>query len=515
MRTLLVQNGLWAAGRALTVAVLALIGLSAGAGCVLFPQALPWAILGLAGLLLLWVMPDLATVPARLAGIALIPFAVSVLAVPAYYAIILPGVPWISVRRVVFAVFAFAVAITISGSSKARSDLVTRLKVSPVVSSLIVAYFTINILATLTATRVGPAISDTMNSILFGLLPFTAVVLFVRTESAVRRFFVACVACVFIDMLLGAIESHLHRPFLIYALPPDMRSQLLAQAAGYSGLLEATGMRNGMTRALSIFNTALSWGEMSAMMSPLAAYFAAFGRSNTARVAGIAGVVASFVSVFLSGSRGGYVGFIAAALLFWCLLVLRTIRARPNSLIGPTALCLCAILSVATLSSVFFVGRVHTAVLGGGEVQSSNDGRAEQWAMAKPKIFARPILGYGPGSSAEIVGWVNMAGAPSLDSYAITLLIGVGVPGCLAFFGMTIAAALGSFWRFIKVTSPVDGYGLSLGCALVAYTLYRLTLSQAENNTIMFMLLGLAVSVANLARASVPSAKSREQGIGR
>ena len=49
--------------------------------------------------------------------------------------------------------------------------------------------------------------------------------------------------------------------------------------------------------------------------------------------------------------------------------------------------------------------------------------------FGRPKILARPLTGYGWGMSGEVVGFYNAAGVPSVDSFALTLLIDMGIPG--------------------------------------------------------------------------------------
>lgn len=489
------------ARRLLIVATLTLIGLVVGAGCVIFPSTIPWAILGVCGLLLLWVMPDLHTVPERLATLIILPFIVSILAVPSYYGVILPGLPWISIRRVVFGLFAFAVIVTLSGSAKQRSEVWRKVRATPFISVPLAAYFVLIVLSAVVATRPGVAIQNALNELLFELLPFVGAVLIVRSEKQLYRIFAVFLVCVVSDLAIGFTEYRLHHPFLIYALPESMRNQIL-QSPGLVGLVEGGAMRGGVVRPFSVYTTALSWGEMSAMMAPVGAFFVAFGRNLWIRFLGLAAMGACFGCVFLSGSRGAFVGFIAGLLVFTGLYVFWLAREKSRTLIPHLALVVCIIVAITTLSSVLFVGRVHKAVLGGAETAGSTDARGEQWALAKPKILARPLLGYGTGLAAETVGWTS-GKLLSLDSYVISLLVGVGIPGCLAFFAMLIAAIVRASTSFVLSRASASKCGAALGCCLIPYTIYRTTLSQAENNTLVFIIIGLVVCLADMTRRRV------------
>ena len=484
--------------RAAIAAALTFIGLLVGAGCVLFPSALPGAIVGLSGLLLLWAMPDLQRVPERLAAATVIPFVVSILAVPAYYGLILPGLPWISVRRVAYTVFAFAVVITISGSAAKRSELWRRLWAAPVISASLMFYLATVGLSVLTSTRPAAALTTAINEMLFELLPFLGIVLIVRTDTQIRRILVFFLICVCVDLVIGSIEYRLRHPFLIYALPQSMRDQITS-SPGLVGLVQVGTLRNGSIRAFSVYTTALSWGEMSAMMAPIGAFFATFSQRPWARALGGFATLACATCIFLSGSRGAWVGFIASLLLFFGLYTLWLIREKPQTMIPTLALGIGIVIAVTSVSSVFFVGRVHKAVLGGAETASSTDARNVQWALARPKILARPFLGYGAGLAADTVGWTS-GEITSLDSYVISLLVGVGIPGCIAFFTMLIAGIYSSSLQFLRSRLRISVFGAALGCCITPYAIYRTTLSQGENNTLVFMLIGLVVCLAAAAK---------------
>jgi O-antigen ligase len=132
-------------------------------------------------------------------------------------------------------------------------------------------------------------------------------------------------------------------------------------------------------------------------------------------------------------------------------------------------------------------------------VLGDNDGdRLLQWEMALPHIIANPVTGHGIGNSGEIVGYGG-GGVFSVDSYPITLLVELGVPGLLLFYcmiGFAIWIGLRLYLTDMNEKAAVAG---PLACSLVAFAAYRTALSQQENHTLVFMLVGLMLVVKKLA----------------
>ena len=55
-----------------------------------------------------------------------------------------------------------------------------------------------------------------------------------------------------------------------------------------------------------------------------------------------------------------------------------------------------------------------------------------QWANLKPKLWASPIFGHGRGMSGDTISYYYPGAlSPTVDSYTLTLLADVGIPGTL------------------------------------------------------------------------------------
>src|SRR6202007_1659913 len=65
------------------------------------------------------------------------------------------------------------------------------------------------------------------------------------------------------------------------------------------------------------------------------------------------------------------------------------------------------------------------------EQQSSNM-RILMWERGEPLVMARPVLGYGGGTSAELAGVrANMGGTYTIDDYYLSTLLDSGYVGAV------------------------------------------------------------------------------------
>jgi hypothetical protein len=78
--------------------------------------------------------------------------------------------------------------------------------------------------------------------------------------------------------------------------------------------------RNGMFRAESTFVTALSFGEFEIIVIPIGLFFLLHREKLLERALGGAVLFGGLIGIFCSGSRGGFVGAIAASASFVAVL---------------------------------------------------------------------------------------------------------------------------------------------------------------------------------------------------
>ena len=112
-----------------TVASIAL-GIVLGLSAVILPPMGAFGIVAVAGVVLLWVMPDLPLVSPGLIRKAFFFMLIADLMIPFYYTVQISGLPWISARRV--ATFALIVPflVAVAASSEVRRQIAERARAS-------------------------------------------------------------------------------------------------------------------------------------------------------------------------------------------------------------------------------------------------------------------------------------------------------------------------------------------------------------------------------------------------
>jgi O-antigen ligase len=219
---------------------------------------------------------------------------------------------------------------------------------------------------------------------------------------------------------------------------------------------------------------------------PIGLFFALEREKLLEKCLGWMVVFGGIVGIFASGSRGAYIGSLASMAVFLTARPIRRARLSRISL-APAFAGVAGVLSFATMVVLIEIsGKVHNAVLGGGADAASNEGRRLQWLAGWPLIKENPITGHGFGT-----GGFDISG--SIDSYVLSLLVETGVPGLVFFAGIVGLPIWFGLRNYIYDLSEVGALSGSLACSFIAFTTYRLALSQRENHMLVFSLLAMVL----------------------
>jgi O-antigen ligase len=127
-------------------------------------------------------------------------------------------------------------------------------------------------------------------------------------------------------------------------------------------------------------------------------------------------------------------------------------------------------------------------VFGGAGQAGSTQARWDQWAAARPLVMQNPITGHGFVTGGFDIG-------SSIDSYVISLLVETGVPGFLFFSAMVLLPIWYGVRHYLTDLTQSGALAGALACSFVAFSFYRLVLSQRENHFLIYCLLGAVVMV--------------------
>jgi O-antigen ligase len=190
------------------------------------------------------------------------------------------------------------------------------------------------------------------------------------------------------------------------------------------------------------------------------------------------------------------VAFLVAMPMLAGLWILRYIKTHPRSMVGPLAGAMSFMGMAAIGGLIFSWKRLYNIVFGGGDSAGSDMSRLEQFRQGLPHIESNPITGHGLGRGGELVGYVTSSGHLSIDSYVLSLLVETGVTGLVLYFGMILGGVFVAVKIYLSDRDERAEIAGPLACSMLAYGIYRLVLSQRENQTLFFILLALTFIVA-------------------
>ena len=483
------------------------LGLIVGFAAVILPPTGTFGIVAAVGLVLLWVMPDLEKPPTRALPLAFSIVVFCMLCIPNYYALDIPGLPWITFRRLSLIAMILPLAIAAGGSSRFRAEIRAKLGSEKLISICLIGFLVWSALSILPTINFSQTLTTVVDDTLTYYVPFFVCLYVLSSTAKVERFVeTICWYSLFVAVL-GIVEFRLQRRFYFDIMPRWYLSALMEANPAVAAMVTANPFRNGQYRASSIFSIPLCFGEFMMMMAPLGWYFLVHANGTRRRVLGVAVTVASLLSIFVSGSRGAYFGLFAAFLAFVSLWIIRNARQHPGNIVTAFASLVGACATGIIVALVMVVGRLHAMVFGSSEIdQSSADARWVQWALLKPKLWQSPIFGHGRGMSGDTIGYFYPgATSATVDSYTLTLLADVGFPGTFFFYGIIVFSIWAAARRYIFDLSNSGALSVGLSSSLVAFGTYRTTLSSQENFFPFFMFVAAIMAIDAASPAPVPA----------
>jgi O-antigen ligase len=464
-----------------------ILGIVIGSAAVVLPPMGAFGIVAVLALILLWVMPEVPLVYPTLIRRTFFVMLVTELCVPYYYTVQVGGLPWISARRVATFALVAPFLLAISSSSQVRHEITERLRSAPLILVCVLGFLVMASLSVLTSNYPEESISALSDAILSWYVPFLAAIYVVKNkDDSILMLKIVCFCAIFISAA-GIVEFRVQHRIFLDIFPKSMLDAFLEANPTMAVFLDVSkNFRNGVYRACSIFVTSLSFAEFEIVVIPIGLFFALHREKLSEKFLGLMVVIGGILGILVSGSRGGYVGFLASIATFVAIWAIRKAQTNKASL-APAFVGLSAALSFGTvLMMILFWHRAHDMVLGGGAEAASTEGRWVQWAAALPIIKTNPITGHGFATGGTDIDM-------SIDSFVISLLLETGIPGLVFFTGICCLPVWFGIRSYIYDLSESGALAGALACSFVAFALYRLVLSQKENNMLAFFLLGLIV----------------------
>jgi hypothetical protein len=460
---------------------------------LLVPFIVPIAIL-LA--IMIWTLPISRTVPVRAMECMLFALFASLAAWPNYLAVTLPGLPWMTVSRLIGTPMVILLLVSLSTSPPFRTRLAAVLADSPAIWKCLIIFTVLQGVSIAFTSQVGVSISKYVVHLTNETAAFFLCAYLFRRPGRAELWGALIWGFAIFVSLIGLQEFREQRVLWAGHVPRWLLPQDDVVMRILAGSSRAT---TGEYRAQSVFSTSLGFSEFLALSIPFPLHFAVSKFYKPwIRFAGAVSIPFMVVVILDSGSRLGLLGFFLGTMLYLLLWALRLQRRSPGNLIAPTVIVAYPALFSAFIVASLFVGRIKAKVWGMGQYDDSNQARIDQWHMGIPKILTHP-LGHGVGTSAEALGYANLAGSITIDSYYLSVLMDYGIVGFIAYFSVFVISALHGV-RYSLIIDEEDhdiAFLLPLTVAVIAFLAMKTFFAQDDNNPVVFMMVGIMVGLVH------------------
>lgn len=314
------------------------------------------------------------------------------------------------------------------------------------------SYFTWRVLADFSGVNPGASLGLTVQSIMFGAGWFWIVAVLLADERLHRSFPALLTASGLIATLGGILEYQFQTPLLdLLGLSSisTMDTQTLSA-------INAASSEVGQFRIKGVFAHPIFYGQVMALMAPVAFHMIRFGRS-VGKIFGVLLLMGVTVGIVLSQSRSPLVVLVVTSVAYFALfafdihkparIVFFTMMMFGGMLVMPVAL---NALSNTTAGSDSREARSTLA-------------RSIQYQRMTDALTNRPALGYGTGEAANYAGIMGRHNVMTVDS----TLIAEAVEGGYVRLGLFLTMLACFFLQGAMVVLPLRNGELRSAAAMM------------------------------------------------
>lgn len=474
-----------------TLAAIALFyGLVVGAtGTIFLMQLLLLPAFG--AFLVLWLLPETDNPSARLVEMLFFTYLAGTMLWPDYLAIALPGLPWITMGRITAIPLAIFYISSLSQSGRYRDEIKEVLAEVPLVWKAMAIFAAVAAFSVLASDKpVASANRLFVAAYAWVMIFFVATHIFRRPNRATMFCYlvwgstiVICIIAV-MEVRRQAIPWAGHIPNFLKIEDEAVQRMLSPKVRGSTGVF----------RAQTKFASPLSMSEFLAMSAPFIMHIAAYHKQWFVRIAAACTIPPLVWAISKTDARLGMIGLMLASLLFILAWAVMRLRQRKDSLLAPVVVLGYPVGFAAFIAASFAIQRLKNIVWGSSAYSDSNQGRIDQVNKGLPMILERP-WGHGIGRSGETLGFTNPAGMITIDNYMLSLALELGLIGLAAFVIMFAWAALTGAKEIGRTYDFESSLLVPASITLLNFLIIKTVLSQLENLTLFFAVLGLTVAL--------------------
>ncbi len=440
-------------------------------------------------LLVIWVLPDRDTAPTKaMSRLLLAFFAVSV-AWPDYLALQLPGLPWISFRRLFLLPTILVLLICVSTNAAFRKDIRETLNAEPLIWKFLAGFVVMQFLSIAGAPSPAAAIKNFVNYQLAWTGIFFASAYVFRNIDIAQRFLKIFFMATMMVGLIAILETMnvgvLWRDHVPSFLQVDLETM--------TGTM-TSAMRNGLYRAKSVYGQPLPFAEIMAYSTPVILYFIFTAKNLWAKIVLIGLDLLLVYVLTLPQSRLGMIGYLISHALFIGVWSGRIWLRNKYSLMGPMITLSYPLAVIALAGAVMTVGPLREKVMGGGDTLNSDQARKQQKRSAAGVILSNPVIGHGPRQAANVLGFVAY-GRVTLDNYFLWIALDYGLIGFGIYYGLFLIVIHRMFMISIRDIDRNNNMALVALTTFASFVMIKAVLSEEDNHSMIFMMLGFAMAI--------------------
>jgi len=453
---------------------------------LLVPFAVPIALLAS---LIIWALPEQRFAPTLPIEFLFPAYLVILVLWPRYLAIQLPGMPWITLLRILGLPMAGLLLISLSMSKVFRTTVSRSVTAIKPMWIFLCGFVFVQLLTTIISPKPLAAAQLAFDEQIYWTAVFVISAVIFRKDGQIERYLaLLCTLSVFI-VLLTALEwrrEHVlwaaHIPAILRIPDPSVQNTL------------RPGFRPGthFYRAKATFSTPLALAEYISLLTPFFLHFAFTKRNTLVRLSCFAMVPLTFVAVRMTDARLGVVGIFSTVLLYGLIWSIVRWRTHPRDLVAAATVYAYPVMFLAGIAAIFSSTRLNQMVFGGGSQAGSTAARKTQLGMATGKVLTHP-WGFGSGQSGNAMGFAK-GDFITIDNYFISLSLDYGILGVLFWYGMFIIAIIVAVRYCMSAEygrRPEAQLLAPLAVSLTAFLIIKWVHGQSDNHSVYFMMLGM------------------------
>ena len=476
--------------RPILMAFLLLYSLVTGIGIVVLPPQILFLLgipIAIAAGAVLWLLPDQTSPPpVKAMSWMLVTFIGLNCLWPNYIALNLPGLPWINPTRVLLFVMVATGLYSFSTSRSLRAEIADDLKALPYLRNAFWIFWGATAFSLAMAGFDGFGMTRWLNNQMYWTFFFVLATWLGTKPGVIDRVAHVLVWTAILVSLEGIWEFHRNEVPWAEHIPNWLVGDPMLAATILRGHARAG---TDVYRAVGTFNVSLVFAEYLAIVYPFVIHAAVQAKRFWQKALLGMGMLALLVAMWATNARSGMIGFFLTVFLYGGLAALRHWRRRRESIIGIAALSAMPLAVMVFIALALTWPRLHNMTIGGGQHQASTDARNAQWAMGRPKFITHP-MGFGPSHSGGALGYTNLAGVMTIDSYYLSLLLDYGFLGFFSFLAMFGGQFIPGVRLFMTSEDGEESLSGPIVVALINFLVIKAVLSSEFNISMAFIFLG-------------------------